>query len=82
MWSGSSALQASLLKRFAFPGFHTILGVFTISGLHVLPIWLYGMHTGIGAFLSLSFKDSLSACEIVSVKSTASGFTLRVDALA
>ncbi|XP_050409004.1 uncharacterized protein LOC126823971 [Patella vulgata] len=45
-WKETSKDFPALVKSVMAGGFYTPLGMFIISGLHVLPIWLYGLQSG------------------------------------
>ncbi|XP_067034248.1 uncharacterized protein [Acropora muricata] len=46
-WKSVKASPPSWVQKVMANGFKTPAGVFAICGLHVLPIWLYGLRTGL-----------------------------------
>lgn len=46
-WKSAKASPPSWVQKVMANGFKTPAGVFAICGLHVLPIWLYGLRTGL-----------------------------------
>lgn len=54
-WKNSFKESPYWVKAVMAKGFKTPLGVLTIAGLHVLPVWLYGYHHGV---LSSTFDIS------------------------
>ncbi|XP_066551715.1 uncharacterized protein LOC136718016 isoform X2 [Amia ocellicauda] len=46
-WKSHAGPCPSWVQAVMAKGFKTPMGAFAISGLHVLPVWLYGVHYGV-----------------------------------